>query len=114
MEARSTDTLMSLLDDVKRVSDIYAARFDLQRDDMFYVGKLVEELGEMTQAYLRLAGLSRTKGEPRERLQQSLEDEAADVLGMLLLFADRTGVDLAAGFERKWRRYLPADDTRQQ
>ena len=35
-----------------------------------------------------------------------MEDEAADVLAMLMLFARNNGIDLDAALERKWFQYL--------
>lgn len=35
-----------------------------------------------------------------------LGDEAADVLGMLLIYCDRAGIDLEAAVERKWLKWL--------
>ena len=40
---------------------------------------------------------------------QALADEAADVLGMLLIYCDRAGVDLNAAMQRKWLSWLRAD-----
>jgi NTP pyrophosphatase (non-canonical NTP hydrolase) len=37
-----------------------------------------------------------------EELATALADETADVLGHVLLFAHRNGLDLAAAVERKW------------
>ena len=39
-------------------------------------------------------------------MRTALEDVAADVLAMLLLFARNNGIDLDAALERKWFKYL--------
>ena len=65
---------------------------------------MTEELGEVTSAYLSLAGQTRKDGSKRD-----LENEVADLLGFLLLFADWQGIDAGAAFERKWGAYLTED-----
>lgn len=37
---------------------------------------------------------------------QALGDEAADVLGMLLIYCARAGVDLDQAMQRKWLKWL--------
>ncbi len=85
----------------RRVSDIYAAHFGIERDATWYLGKMTEELGEVTSAYLSLAGQTRKPGD-----KQALEEEVADLLGFVLLFAQWQGIDAGAAFERKWGAYL--------
>ena len=91
---------------VAEVSDTYATRNDIARDDDWYLLKLQEELGELTAEYLKTTGRGRLKGADSATIRQALEDEAADVLAMLLLFARNNGIDLDAALERKWFRYL--------
>lgn len=92
---------------VARVSDIYAERNGIARDDDWYLLKLTEELGELTAEHLKSTGRGRLKGATQKMVQQAKEDEAADVLAMLLLFARQNGIDLDAALERKWFRHLP-------
>lgn len=91
---------------VGQVSDIYAERNDIARDDDWYLLKVQEELGELVAEYLKSTGRGRLKGADAGEVRQALEDEAADVLAMLLLFARHNGVDLEAALERKWFRHL--------
>lgn len=93
-----------------RVGAIYAERFGIERDATFYLGKLTEELGEVTAAYLKLAGQARRGDRTPEELQGDLEDELADLLGFMLLFADWQGVDLTKALQQKWGRYLDTPD----
>lgn len=102
-QARAGD-LTALTELARRVSDIYAERFDINRDPTWYLGKMSEELGEVTAAYLKLQGQGWGPGTRRD-----LEDELGDLLGFVLLFADWQGVDIGAAFERKWGGYLPGD-----
>ena len=89
----------------KRVSEIYAQNFDVPRDAARYLGKLTEELGEVSSAYLKTSG----RGEVGH---DGLADEMADLLGFLLLFADWQGIDLETAFRRKWGQYLEANHER--
>jgi NTP pyrophosphatase (non-canonical NTP hydrolase) len=101
--SRSLDELTAL---VSEVSDTYASRNDIARDDDWYLLKVQEELGELTAEYLRTTGRGRLKGADAAEIRQALEDEAADVLAMLLLFARKNHIDLDAALERKWFKYL--------
>jgi NTP pyrophosphatase (non-canonical NTP hydrolase) len=48
------------------------------------------------------AGEGAKKGRSDEELRLDLADEAADVLGHILLFAHRNDLDLSAAIKRKW------------
>lgn len=102
--SRSLDELTVL---VAEVSDTYAARNDIARDDDWYLLKVQEELGELVSEYLRSTSRGRLKGDDAATIRQKLEDEAADVLAMLLLFAGNADIDLDAALERKWFVHLP-------
>ncbi len=93
--------LKALQADVLRISDIYAAEHSIDRDRDWALLKLQEELGELTAEHLRLS--SRARGAPDA---QALGDEAADVLGMLLIYCARAEVDLEAAMRRKWLKWL--------
>ena len=93
--------LKDLTASVLRISDIYAAEHDIDRDRDWALLKLQEELGELTAEHLRLSG--RARGTPDA---QALGDEAADVLGMLLIYCARAGVDLDQAMQRKWLKWL--------
>jgi len=88
----------------KQVSDIYAARCGINRDDFWYLAKMQEELGELTAVYLSQTGRGRDRGEPPE----ALAHELADLFAQLLLFADHNGIDVPRALMSKWGRYLPA------
>ncbi|MDO9609654.1 MAG: phosphoribosyl-ATP pyrophosphohydrolase [Brevundimonas sp.] len=87
--------------DVLRISEIYAAEHRIDRDRDWALLKLQEELGELTAEHLRLSG--RARGTPDA---QALGDEAADVLGMLLIYCAGAGIDLEAAMRRKWMKWL--------
>jgi NTP pyrophosphatase (non-canonical NTP hydrolase) len=94
-------TFSDLTASVLRISDIYAAEHDIDRDRDWALLKLQEELGELTAEHLRLTG--RARGTPDA---QALGDEAADVLGMLLIYCAKAGVDLDRAMQRKWLKWL--------
>lgn len=93
--------LKSLQESVLRISDIYAAEHRIDRDRDWALLKLQEELGELTAEHLRLSG--RARGTPDA---QALGDEAADVLGMLLIYCAGAGIDLETAIRRKWLKWL--------
>jgi len=95
-----------LADGVQAVSDLYAERCDIARDDDWYLLKLQEELGELVQVHLRLTGRGRLKGQSAEALQGARADEAADLFCQLLLYCRRFDIDLDAAIARKWLSYL--------
>lgn len=51
--------------------------------------------------------IERLRGVTQKIVQQAKEEEAADVLAMLLLFARHNDIDLDAALERKWFSHLP-------
>ena len=93
--------LSDLSEKVARISDIYAAAHDIDRSGDWAILKLQEELGELTAEHLRISGRARGIADP-----QALGDEAADVLGMLLIYCDRAGIDIEQAMQRKWLRWL--------
>lgn len=93
--------LKALQADVLRISDIYAKEHGIQRDRDWALLKLQEELGELTAEHLRLS--ARARGTPHA---EKLADEAADVLGMLLIYCAREGVDIEQAMRRKWLAWL--------
>jgi NTP pyrophosphatase (non-canonical NTP hydrolase) len=96
-------TLAKVTEKLDRVSAVYAERYGIRRDSDWHALKLQEELGEMIAEYLRVTSRSRPRAETDSN---ALADEAADVLGHLLLFASTNGIDIEAALERKWFRYL--------
>jgi len=94
-------TLSEVSDAAGRISNIYADKFGIVRDDDWYLLKLQEELGELAQAHLRLS--SRGRGEACEH---DRADEAADLLCQLLLYCRRFGIDPDQAVRRKWLQWL--------
>lgn len=98
------DTLPDLSKLAVTIADIYSDNFNAPRDARFALMKLAEEMGELTGAWLQ------TQGEGRGTADHGdLSDELADVLGFLLVFAHREGIDPAAALRAKWGKYLDSD-----
>ena len=89
---------------VLRISDIYAAEHGIDRDRDWALLKLQEELGELTAEHLRMSGRARGAADAGK-----LGDEAADVLGTLLIYCDRAGIDIEDAMRRKWLKWLEQD-----
>lgn len=93
--------LRDLSADVLRISDIYAREHSINRDRDWALLKLQEELGELTAEHLRMSGRARGAADAGK-----LGDEAADVLGMLLIYCQMAGVDIEQAMQRKWLHWL--------
>jgi NTP pyrophosphatase (non-canonical NTP hydrolase) len=94
--------LRQLTADVEKVSQRYAEVHGFRRDDAWFLLKLQEEVGELTQAFLMRSGQARTKGLAPEEVEANFRAEIADVLCQLLLMAHHHGVDVADAVERTW------------
>jgi len=93
--------LSDLRTSVLRISDIYAAEHGIERSADWALMKLQEELGELTAEHLRMTGRARGAADAGKRA-----DEAADVLGMLLIYCDAAGIDLEQAMRDKWLKWL--------
>lgn len=94
-------TIAGLSDAAEQICDIYAGKYAIDRDDDWFLLKLQEELGELSQAHLRLSGRGRGGATEQDR-----GDEAADVLCLLLLYCRRFGIDPEEAVRRKWLSWL--------
>ena len=94
-----------LAEEVEQVSQIYAEKFNIERDATWFVLKLQEEVGELVQSYLMLSGKARTKGKSSEEIQSEFSKEVADVFCQTLLLARFYDVDVEQEIEEKWLRW---------
>jgi NTP pyrophosphatase (non-canonical NTP hydrolase) len=94
--------LRLLEDDLEVVSRLYAERFGIDRDDNWFLLKLHEEVGELTQAFLMRAGQARDKGFSPAELDRDFRAELSDVLAQVLIMARHFDVDVQSELERKW------------
>ncbi|AGZ38821.1 MazG nucleotide pyrophosphohydrolase domain-containing protein [Actinoplanes friuliensis] len=94
--------LHRLTEDLEIVSQRYAEEFGFRRDDTWFLLKLQEEVGELTQAFLAQTGQARAKGRSPDELAANFRAEIADVLCQVLLLARHHNVDVEAEVTRKW------------
>jgi NTP pyrophosphatase (non-canonical NTP hydrolase) len=99
-------TLEGMTAKIKEVADRYAEKYAFHRDDDWYMFKLQEELGELTQHFLMMTGRARAKGLSDPELRAKFEDEVADTFSLIVLVADHFDVDLEHAVAKKWFRHL--------
>lgn len=95
--------LADLMQKFEKASASYAASNSIERDPDWFMLKLQEEVGEVTQAWNRLTARGRARGKTPEEMRQDLSDEVADLLGHVLLLAYHNQLNLIGSIERKWR-----------
>lgn len=87
---------------MEQVSQRYAETFGIVRTGDWYIMKLHEEVGELTQAHLMRDGQARSKGLSSADLDARFAAEIADVLCHTLLIANYHSIDVQSAVERKW------------
>ena len=104
--------LKALQNSVLQISDIYAREHGIDRNKAasgdWALLKVQEELGELVAEHLRTTARARGAADAAK-----LGDEAADVLGMLLIYCRAADIDIEAAMQRKWLHWLektPAAD----
>lgn len=92
---------------VLEVYDRYSAENDIPVNEDYAVLKLVEEVGEFSQAVIIQRGMCRAeKRVPPREAKAAVAAELADILGLTILCADRMGVDLQGAIRDKWLQFL--------
>lgn len=97
--------LREYADRIERISAGYGRVYDVERTPDWVLLKLIEEVGELTQAWLTKSGQGRDRGQSADEMQQALAAEWADAVGMLLVFARRTGIDVDQALRDKWLKW---------
>jgi len=108
MERQKRMDIQELTAQVERVSQTYASRFGIDRDANWFILKLQEEIGELTQAHLMLTGQARSKDMSAEEIRAMFRAEVADVLCHVLILARHHKIDVIDAIRSKWLVY--ADD----
>lgn len=72
----------------------YAKKFNIHRDDEFYLFKLQEELGELTRAFLELRGSENKGNLTQDELHRKFASDVASMVGNALILAEHFEVDL--------------------
>ena len=94
--------IRELSERLEKLSARYGEHLGIERDGDWFLLKLQEEVGELTQAYLQVTGRARTKGRTAEEIRDTFQLEFADVFCQLLLLARHFDVDVPREIERKW------------
>ncbi|MBL7544534.1 MAG: hypothetical protein JNL11_12020 [Bdellovibrionaceae bacterium] len=98
--------LKEITANLSKISDIYAEKFNINRDNDWFVLKIQEELGELTAAHLKLSKRARLGDATQTELEKNLRDEIADVIALTLLYAKDKNVDVELAIKEKWFKYL--------
>lgn len=98
-------------DRLETVSAGYAEVYAVDRTPDWMLVKLMEELGELSQAWLVASGQGRDRNLSQQQQQDAVAAECADVVAMSLLAARRMGVDVEAALTDKW---LPWEEFHEQ
>lgn len=72
----------------------FAHAHNIKRDEIFYVLKLQEELGELSRTVLELRGSERKTKATDEELKKKFEGDIASIVGNALILANYHQVDL--------------------
>ena len=90
------EKLMKALDDLatrfENASITYAEGNGITRNEDWFILKMQEELGELTQVWMKLTARGRKRGRTDEDLALDLADETADLLGHILLFGETISI----------------------
>ncbi|RNI25346.1 phosphoribosyl-ATP pyrophosphohydrolase [Flexivirga caeni] len=87
---------------LENVSAGYAEVYSIDRTPDWMLLKLLEELGELSQAWLVASGRGRDRDKSLDEQRADLAAECADVVAMALLTAHRMGVDVESALRDKW------------
>ena len=99
-------TIHLSLQQIEQVSHEYAEKFGIDRNPVYFLLKVQEEVGELTQAFMMLHHLGRQKSQNSEQLQEAFQAEFADALYHLLLLGIHHEIDIEQAIRQKWLRYL--------
>ncbi|MBD3281067.1 hypothetical protein GF389_06165 [Candidatus Dojkabacteria bacterium] len=93
---------------LKKVTDNYIRKAQIEVTNDQGVLKINEEVGEFNKAYLKYIGTGNNKeNKSKEELRKDLEEELADAVSMCLVFAEENSIDLKRVIDEKWLKYLP-------
>lgn len=92
---------------VLEVYDRYSEENEIPVNEDYAVLKLVEEVGEFSQAVIIQRGMCRAeKRVAPVAAKAAVAAELADILGLTILCADRMEVDLQGAIRDKWLHFL--------
>jgi len=96
-------TFEELQKGILKVAELYSERFGVTIDQDFALLKLVEEVGEYSQAVL----VHRKKSKPEKHVSENeskklIANELADIIGLAIMNATLFGIDLENAIKEKW------------
>ena len=96
-------TFEELQKGILKVAEVYSERFGVTIDQDFALLKLVEEVGEYSQAVL----VHRKKSKPEKHVSENeskklIANELADIIGLAIMNANLFGIDLENAIKEKW------------
>lgn len=94
--------MQELITKIEAVSQKYSKQYKIKRSPSWFLLKLQEEVGELTQSYLMMTGRGRAKNKSKNILRADFEQEIADVFCHVLLLAHSNQVDLEKAVDDKW------------
>lgn len=94
--------MQELINKIEAVSQKYSKQYKIKRNPSWFLLKLQEEVGELTQCYLMMTGRGRAKNKTKRELRSDFEKELADVFCHVLLLARANGVDVEKAIDDKW------------
>lgn len=94
--------MQELINKIEAVSQKYSKQYKIKRNPSWFLLKLQEEVGELTQCYLMMTGKGRSKNKTKKELRDDFERELADVFCHVLLLARANGVDVEKAIDDKW------------
>lgn len=94
--------LRNLAAQVELISRRHASTFGINRTKEWFLLKLYEGVGELTQVHLMREGQARPKGRTVPELDALFAAEIADAVCQALLIAEHHGVDVETAIAEKW------------
>ncbi|MBC7457951.1 MAG: hypothetical protein H7235_06710 [Bdellovibrionaceae bacterium] len=101
--------MKELTEKIYGICDIYAKKYEIEQSQDWLLLKIQEELGELNSAYLKLTHRGRVGTKTPAELETNLQEEIADVLAFVLLFARERGIDPELAIKNKWFKYLETE-----
>lgn len=97
--------IQDLIKKVEAVSQKYSKQYKIKRNPSWFLLKLQEEMGELTQVYLMMTGRGRSKDKTKKEIRNDFEKEIADVFCHVLLLANSNTVDIEKAVDEKWLKW---------
>jgi NTP pyrophosphatase (non-canonical NTP hydrolase) len=98
--------LIDVVAGVEKVSAGYCQKFNIERNNEWFLLKIQEELGELVQCYLESCGKARSRGNSIEELENNFQNELIDLLCLTMAMTKYNNLDLERVINEKWLKWL--------